>query len=66
MKLHYDSAADALHLRLADAAVIESEEIRPGIVVDYDANNRIVSVELLKVSQHLPDADVKRLQLEVA
>lgn len=66
MKLHYDPAADALYLRLSDAPVAESEEVRPGIVLDYDHNNRVVSVEVLNVRKHLPDADVKRLQLEVA
>jgi len=66
VKLHYDPTTDALYLRLADAPVVESEEVRPGIVLDFDAQNRVVSVEVLHVSKNLPDADLKRLQLEVA
>lgn len=66
MKLHYDPAADALYLRLADAAVVESEEVRPGVVLDFDAQNRVVPVEILNLRKVLPDADVKSLQLDVA
>ena len=53
MKTHYDAEADALYLRFADAPVIESEEVRPGIVFDFDAEGRIVAVEILDASEHL-------------
>lgn len=66
MKVHYDKAADALYIRLSDAAVVDSEQVRPGVVLDFDAQNRVVSVEILSLSKQLPDADVGRLQLEVA
>jgi uncharacterized protein YuzE len=66
MKLHYDSEVDALYLRLADAAVVESEEVSPGIVLDFDATDRVVAIEVLSVKKHLPDADVKRMQVEMA
>lgn len=66
MKLHYDPATDALRLRLADAPVVESEEVRPGVVLDFDAQNRVVSIEVLHLSKQLPDADVKKMQMEVA
>ncbi len=53
MKTSYDPEADALYVRFADADVIESEEVRPGFVLDYDAQGRIVAVEILDVSEHL-------------
>lgn len=53
MKTHYDAEADALYLRFADAPVIESEELRPGIIFDFDADGRIVAVEILDASEHL-------------
>jgi uncharacterized protein YuzE len=70
--VHYDKAADTLFIRLmgepgvSSARVLESEEVRPGIVLDYDDRNRIVSVEIRSVSKQLPEADVGRLELEVA
>jgi len=66
VKLHYDPATDALYLHLSDAPVVDSEEVRPGVILDFDAANRVVSIEMLRVSKLLPDADLKRLQLEVA
>lgn len=66
MKLHYDPATDALYLKLVDAPVVESEEVRPGIVLDFDSQSRVVSIEVLHVSKQLPEADLKKLQLEVA
>ena len=53
MKTHYDAEADALYLRFTDDPVIESEEVRPGIVFDFDADGRIVAVEILDASEHL-------------
>jgi uncharacterized protein YuzE len=64
MKLQYDPQVDAAYLTLIDSPVADSEEVKPGIVLDYDANNRVVGIEILKVRRQLPDADLKRLQLE--
>jgi len=56
MKLHVDKEADALYLRLDDAKIIESEEIAPGVIVDFDAKNRAVGVEVLYISKRAPKA----------
>lgn len=65
MKLHYDAETDALYLRLSDAPVTDSEEVRPGLVLDFDAANRVVAIELRRVKEQLPEADVKRLNVEL-
>lgn len=54
MKLHMDKEADALYLRLDDSKIIESEEVAPGVIVDFDAKNRAVGVEVLYVSKRAP------------
>jgi uncharacterized protein YuzE len=66
MKLHYDSEVDALYLRLNNAKVIESEEVQPGVILDFDDEDRVVGVEILHVIRTLPDADLKRMQMEMA
>ena len=59
MKSEYDSTVDALYIRLVEARVIESEELRPGFIVDYDAEGRIVGVEILDASKRVaPGADL--------
>jgi uncharacterized protein YuzE len=42
MKIEYDPEVDALYVRLNDRDVIESEQIRPGIVLDYDEAGNVV------------------------
>ena len=62
MKSRYDADADALYVRFADAAVVESEEVRPGFILDYDADGRVVAVEILDASEHLANgADLRHL-----
>jgi uncharacterized protein YuzE len=38
MKAKYDADTDALYVRFTEAPVIESEEVRPGVMFDYDAD----------------------------
>ncbi|WP_375283735.1 DUF2283 domain-containing protein [Marinicauda pacifica] len=52
----YDSDADAAYLKLIDAKVVESGEVAHDVVVDYDADDRIVGIEILHASRRLPDA----------
>lgn len=66
MKMHYDQKIDALYLRLDDSKIIESAEVQPGIVLDYDANNQVVGVEILRVKERVPAADLKHLDFKVA
>jgi len=66
MKMQYDQKTDALYLRLDDSRIIESAEVQPGIVLDYDANNQVVGVELLRVQERVPTADLKHLDFKVA
>jgi uncharacterized protein YuzE len=62
MKARYDAETDALYVRFTDAPVSESEEVRPGVVFDYDADGRIVALEILDASEHLAGgADLERL-----
>ncbi len=66
MKMHYDQKTDALYLRLDDSKIIDSAEVEPGIVLDYNANNQVVGVEILRVKERVPAADLKHLDFKVA
>ena len=64
MRLKIDKAGDALYLRLDDEAIVESEEVQPGVVLDFDARGRVVGVEILALSTRTgPDA-LRLIQLE--
>lgn len=64
MKLKVDHNADALYLTLTDSPVNRSEEVSPGIIVDYDHQDRVVGVEMLYLSKRAPGTDVHRLLFE--
>jgi uncharacterized protein YuzE len=66
MRLHVDEKADALYIRLDDSTIVESEEVRPGVVLDFDASGRVVGMEMLRIKESLPEADLRKVQLEVA
>ncbi|MCL4543254.1 MAG: DUF2283 domain-containing protein [Chloroflexi bacterium] len=50
MKLKVDQQADALYLTLGEAPASDSEEVSPGIIVDYDEQGRVVGIEMLHLS----------------
>jgi uncharacterized protein YuzE len=56
MQLHYDKATDAIYLQIADEPVIESEEVRPGVVLDFDVHGNVVAVEVRRKIQREPSS----------
>ena len=55
MKLVVHKDDDALYLRLDDTPVVESEEVSDGIILDYNADGRVVGIEVLYISQRSPN-----------
>lgn len=51
MKIKYDKEADVLYLKLSEAQVAESDEDKPGIIIDYDKKGNVVGIELLEASK---------------
>ena len=64
MKLDVDSEADALHLRLDDSVIVQSEEVSPGVVLDYNDANEVVGVEMLHLSKRSPGLNLTDLHFE--
>jgi uncharacterized protein YuzE len=58
MRMRVDHEADAIYLNLTDRPIKDSAEIADGIVVDYDAQGRIVGIEILDASKRTGDPDV--------
>lgn len=64
MKLHVDKAADALYLRLDDSPISESEEVAPGVVLDYNERNEVVGVEMLRLSTRSSPLNLSGLEFQ--
>lgn len=64
MKVIYDSNTDTLMLEFKQGPVVESDEDKPGTILDYDAGGNIVSIEILDASKRVEDT--RSMQFEVA
>jgi len=64
MRLRVDQEADALYLVVDDSPVSESEEVSPGIVVDFNDKNEIVGVEILHLSRRSRPLNLRELVFE--
>ncbi|SHE56480.1 Uncharacterized protein YuzE [Desulfacinum infernum DSM 9756] len=60
MMFEYFAETDMLYIRLADGVSTESEEIAPGVVLDFDENNRVIGVEIEDASKIV---DLSKLEL---
>ena len=57
MKIRYDARTDTLTMLLReDAPVVESDEDKPGVILDYDGAGNLVSIEVVDASQRVTDA----------
>jgi uncharacterized protein YuzE len=66
MRVRVDQGADAVYLNLTDRPIKDSEEVADGIVVDYDAEGRIVGIEILDASKRTGDsAALKQFSFEL-
>ncbi len=50
MRLKFDQESDALYFRLDESRVVESEEVRPDVILDFDERGYVVGVEILNLS----------------
>ena len=64
MKLRIRKDLDVLYFPPDEPAIVESEEVQPGVVLDFDKNKRVVGIEILGVSSRVPLEKLRTLQFE--
>lgn len=64
MRLNVDRKADALCQRLDDSKIVESEEVSPGVVLDFNEANEVVGTEMLHLSRRSKAPAMDFVQLE--
>lgn len=64
MKISYNPRADTLSVILRDnTPVFESDEDKPGIILDYDGEGNLVSLEILDASKRVTQAQKVDFQI---
>jgi uncharacterized protein YuzE len=64
MKLSIDREADALHLALDEGPVVESEEVAPGVVLDYGSAGMVIGIEILDLSRRVSPSHLDKVEVE--
>ena len=59
MNIKYHVETDMLYIELADGVSTESEEVAPGIVLDYDQDNRVIGIELDHATERTSLSEIK-------
>ncbi len=53
MKVTYDPEVDVLHIVLSNAAIQETDEGKPGVIIDYDKDGNLIGLEILEASMRV-------------
>jgi uncharacterized protein YuzE len=64
MRLKVDRENDALYFRLDESAIVESEEVQPGVILDFNAEGHVVGIEMLHLSTRVAPERLRVLQFE--
>lgn len=65
MKVHFDQDSNAVYFKLEDSAVIDLEEVKPGVIWDFNEKNHLVGIEILLVRDRVPEANLKQMHFKV-
>ncbi|MBW2644459.1 MAG: DUF2283 domain-containing protein [Deltaproteobacteria bacterium] len=66
MKIRVDKENDSLYFRLDESRIVESEEVQPGIILDFDENDQVVGVEFLRISSRASQEELSSIQFQTA
>jgi len=64
MKLKIDKDNDTLYFRLDEKAIVESEEVQPGVMLDFDEKGQVVGIEILNISSRATEEELSNLQFQ--
>ena len=65
MRLKVDKESDALYFRLNENAIVDSEEVRPGIMFDFDKDGQVIGVEFLGIRERTSARELASLNFEI-
>jgi uncharacterized protein YuzE len=64
VKIEFSKDADAIYISLHEEDVARSREIEDGVVADFNADGRLIGIEVLDVSKRYETSDISSIQIE--
>lgn len=65
MRVKVDMESDALYFRLCDDPIEESEEVVPGIIVDYNKEGKAIGIEILGIKERVPLKELSHMKVDL-
>ncbi len=65
MRINYDKQADAMYIRFSEAKYYQSDEVKEGIILDFDKSGKIIGMEVLDVSDRLPQESMSSIHFDM-
>jgi len=62
MRIRINKESNSLYFRLDENRIVESEEIRPGVILDFDENDKVIGIEFLNISSRATEEELSSLQ----
>lgn len=67
MKISYDKVAGALYFKIREnTKIVESQEVRTGVVLDLDANDQVVGIEILTTLDPKLEDEIKNISVQIS
>lgn len=64
MQITLDKETDTLYFRFDETKIVESEEVRPGVILDFDDKDSVVGVEFLNISSRATKEELSNMQFQ--
>jgi uncharacterized protein YuzE len=65
MRISYDEETNSLYVRLKETPYYESDEVKEGVLLDYDDKGNVIGIEILDASEYLSRDDLASLTYNV-
>jgi uncharacterized protein YuzE len=66
MKVQYDPHTDSLTIELKAGTIAESDESKPGVILDFDAQGNLLGLEILDASRRVDETQTVQLDIAAA
>ena len=65
MRVRYDEEVDVLYIRLKETPYYESDEIKEGIIIDYDKDGNVIGIEIMNATEYLAPEELSTIKFDI-